>query len=189
MSTPPNIDGEYPGSQSAMLVQIQQAVMADIQSRAAALAPVLHQGTFAPSASPFPPPDTDPGQAYFIAITDRYAHVKFSRWSPNGEVEVLFGTGGAQFGPRRVLGNIAYISTWVDLLSLMTVCWLTWELSQMNLVGWNLQLIKDAYPQTVANPEYTNYLRTFCFTVLGIDENSFTSTTNNVGHATDYDDQ
>jgi hypothetical protein len=59
----------------------------------------------------------------------------------------------------------------------------------MNLVPWSVQQLKQYYTVPVADPRYTNLLRTFCFTVLGIAEDSFTSTTNNVGHATDYDDQ
>jgi hypothetical protein len=182
MSTP-NIDGEYPGSQSAMLLPILQAVFADVQSRNVTLA------RFAPSMTKFPPVDTDPGEAYSLKIYDRFAHVVFSRWSPNAEVEVLFGTGGFQYGPKRVLGHMAFSSQWTDLLSLMTVYWITWQLSQMGLTQWNMQLLNQHYTSTIANPLYTNYLRTFCYTVLGIDENSFTSSTNNVGHATDYDDQ
>jgi hypothetical protein len=175
----------YPGSQSLQLVPIMQAVFADVQSRNIQIG----RASLDFQTTPYPPPPTDTGLAYFLAISERFAHVKFSRVSPNAEVELLFGTGGSVFGPRRTMGHMAFSSTFVDLMSLMVVCWITRELSQMDLVPWDLNRIKQYYTATCADPRYTNYLRTFCFTVLGIAENAFISQTNNVGYATDYDDQ
>lgn len=180
MSTPIE---PYPGSQSLELAPIMQAVLADIQSRN-----VSFPG-FEVSATPYPPPDTDPGLAYFLAITDRFAHMKFSRLDVGGNVELLFGAGGGPFGPKRVLGLMVLPATYTDLMSLFAVFWITFQLNQMNLVPWNLQQLKQYYSASVVDPRYTNLLRTFCFTVLGIAEDSFTSTTNNVGYAADYDNQ
>jgi hypothetical protein len=173
----------YPGSQSLQLVPIMQAVLADIQSRS------IQFPNFVPVATPYPPPDTDPGLAYFLAITERFAHMKFSRLDVGNNVELLFGTGGGPFGPKRVLGRMVVRAEFTDLMSLMAVCWITFQLADMGLLPWSLKQIQQHYTATVADPRYTNLLRTFCYTVLGIAEDSFTSTTNNVGHATDYDDQ
>lgn len=180
MSTPIE---PYPGSQSLQLAPVMQAVLADIQSRG------IQFPNFVPQATPYPPPDTDPGLAYFLAITDRTAHMKFSRLDVGENLELLFGIGGGPFGPKRVLGRMVVPVAFTDVVSLMAVCWITFQLNILNLVPWNLNQIKLHYTATVADPRYTNILRTFCFTVLGIAEDSFTSLTNNVGHATDYDDQ
>jgi hypothetical protein len=177
------IDGEYPGSQSAVLAPIMQAVFADIQSRQ------VKMGSFDPKMTQYPPPATDPGLAYFLALYDRLAHMKFNIYSPDAKVEVLFGTGGYQYGPKRVLGRMVAPSQWTDLLSLMAVTWITLKLNQLMLVPWSLKAIKGYYPQTVANPLYTNYLRTFCFNVLGMPEDSFTSIINQTGYIPDVVDE
>jgi hypothetical protein len=176
----------YPESQSLELVPVMQAVLADIQSRN-----VMYpkQTPFTPSATVYPPPDTDTGLAYFLAIYEKNAHMKFQRLDVGGNIELIFGTGGYQYGPRRVLGRMVLPVAFTDLISLFAVFWITFQLGYLYERSWNLQLLKTYYTSTVANPLYTNLLRTFCFTVLGIAEDSFTSIINNVGHLTDYDDQ
>ncbi len=172
----------YPDSQSLELAPIMQAVFADIQARQ------VKMGTFQPSMTPYPPPDTDPGLAYHLSVYDRNAHMTLHRYSPNAEIEVYFGTGGYQFGPKRIEGTMVFQSQWIDLLSLFTVVWITFKLNQMCLLPWSMKAIVGYYPDTVANPLYANVLRTFCQNVLGVAQDSFTSNINVVGHLTDYDD-
>lgn len=171
----------YPDSQSLQLAPLMQAVFADIQGRN------IQMSKFEAHMTPYPPPDTDPGLAYALSIFDRFAHMTFHRYGVDGNVEVYFGTGGLQYGPKRLCGRMVLPYAYLDLLSLLASCWITFQLSQMGLLDWSLKQLKSYYPSTVVDPRYTNLLRTFCFTVLGIAEDSFTSLTNNVGHATDVD--
>jgi hypothetical protein len=171
----------YPGSFYLQISPILSDVFADIQGR------MVQYPAFAPEMTELPP--SDPGRAYSLSIFSRQAHVVFKRWSPNGNMEFLFGTGGFAGSPKVVQGAIVVPSTYTGLISLLTVTWMTMILGKYNLTPWNLARIKLYYPDIVNNPQYNNLLRTFCHNVLGIAEDSFTSSTNNVGYATDYDDQ
>jgi hypothetical protein len=178
----PTLDGEYPDSMYNVISPILLAVFQDMQARNI----VLTQ--FTPDMTKLPP--DNPGEAYALSIFDRMAHMTIHRFSPgNGFVELYFGTGGHQFGPKSVDGVITVPSQYTALISLMAVCWITLQINRICLAPWSLTKIKAYYPEVVSNPAYSNVLRVFCNNVLGFAEDSFSSTTNNVGYATDYDDQ
>lgn len=180
MNTP--IVDPYPDSQYPEISPILLAVFQDIQGRQ------VNLPGFSPMMTKLPP--DNPGDAYALSIYDRLAHMSIHRFSPgNGDVELYFGTGGRQFGPFRLEGVMVVPSQYTGLISLMTVVWITLQLNRLDLIGWSLARIKAYYPDIVNNEAYTNVLRTFCHNVLSMAEDSFTSSTNQVGFATDYDDQ
>jgi hypothetical protein len=172
----------FPGSQYNEISPILLAVFNDIQARH------INITQFSPGMTKLPP--DDPGEAYVLNINDRWAHVVFKRFSPgNGDIELEFGTGGRQFGPARLQGVIVVPSECTGLISLMVTTWICLELDRLNLLPFSLAQIKTFFPDIIANPNYTNVLRTFCHNVLFMAIDSFTSSTNQVGFATDYDDQ
>lgn len=166
-------DGQYPDSQYAVLSPVLQAIYNDIQSRGITLV------QFAPEMTQLPP--DNPADAYTLGIYDRMAFVWLRRMGPTGQVEVNFGTGGRQFGPTRLNQPMTVSSTYVGLLSLLTVTWLTRMLNQVDIVPWNVANIKAYYPEIIGNTQYSNVLRTFSHLVLELDEDLFFSATNTVG--------
>jgi hypothetical protein len=172
-------DGQYPDSQYALLAPLLQAIYADIQQRG------FRWPKFEPQITQLPP--DNPADAYALGIYDRMAFMWLRHVSPNGLVEMNFGSGGRQFGPTRLNQAMPIPEAYTALMSLLTVTWLTRVLNQVDLAPWNVAQIKAFYPEVVNNPLHSNVLRTFSHLVLELNEDLFSSTTNTVGVAYEPD--
>lgn len=166
-------DSQWPDSQYALLAPVLQAIFTDIQGRQ------FNWPKFEPQMTQLPP--DNPADAYALGIYDRMAFMWLRRMSPNGLVEMNFGTGGRQFGPTRLNQYMPIHQNFVPLMSLLTVTWLTRMLNQVDLMPWNVAQIKAKYSDVVNDSRCSNVLRTFSHLVLELDEDLFSSATNTIG--------